>query len=403
MYVIQSFAKAAMTAPQRSRCFLHRAWRRSKLKWQGIAWSLCLGIPAALFAQSPAAPNPTVYPHELEPMWVELEGQTYGARPNDEGPIGGGAGYQRIVTEGDHHVQTRTELIEALAAAQPGETVFVDPESSIDLTVWVRIEKLVIQVPEGVTLASNRGADGSGGALIFSDEFATAPLIQVTGPNARITGLRIRGPDADRRMDLHRTAFGPGGDGHRLYYQFPVSRGIQTRHPELEVDNCELWAWSHSAVNLSSGEGHRIHHNHIHHNQRHGLGYGVSLNQAEVAIEYNLFDWNRHSIAGTGRPPSGYLARHNVVLANANSHLFDMHGGRDRRDGTVTAGSWMEFRNNTFVNSQVRAIVIRGVPEREAVVTHNWFHHPRRGRQAVTSDGRTRVEDNAHGDPPKLE
>ncbi len=85
-----------------------------------------------------------------------------------------------------------------------------------------------------------------------------------------------------------------------------MNSSARSQHAGLEVDNCELWGWSHSAVSLFEGERHRIHHNHIHHNQRHGLGYGVTLNRGEVEIEYNLFDWNRHSIAGA-MPISGNL------------------------------------------------------------------------------------------------
>lgn len=345
---------------------------------------------------------PTPLPEELDQddMWAEVDGETYGARPGDLGPIGGRSGYQRIVTEGDYHVADREALLDALEQAQPGEVVFVEPDAEIDLTVWVYIEDLVLEIPEGVTLASNRGQNAAPGALIYSDSFDTSPLIRAAGDNVRITGLRIRGPDTKRRMDLHRASF-RDGRGREFYYSFPTSSGISSAHDNLEIDNCEVWGFSHSAIRLGAGSGHRVHYNHIHHNQRHGLGYGVSLNQAEVDIEYNLFDWNRHSIAGTGRVPSGYAARHNIVLANANSHLLDMHGGRDRDDGTEIAGSWMEFENNTLVNTEQDAIVIRGVPEDRAVITRNWFHHEAVGDRAVRSDGRTHVRDNVYGIRPE--
>ena len=35
-------------------------------------------------------------PADLGQTWVEIDGQTYGARPDATGPIGGGAGYTRI-------------------------------------------------------------------------------------------------------------------------------------------------------------------------------------------------------------------------------------------------------------------------------------------------------------------
>ena len=86
----------------------------------------------------------------------------------------------------------------------------------------------------------------------------------------------------------------------------------------------------------------------IHHNQYQGLGYGVCLDEAETLIEGNLFDANRHSIAGTGRSGSGYEARHNVEMGRSLGHCFDMHGGRDRQDGTDVAGGWMHIHHNTF-------------------------------------------------------
>lgn len=354
----------------------------------------------SLAQQNDNLPTPLPEDFDQDEMWVEIDGQVYGARPDDLGPIGGRTGYQRVITEGDYHVADRQDLIDALDQAQPGEIVFVEPDAEIDLTVWVHIEDFVLEVPEGVTLASNRGQDGAPGALIYSDTFDTAPLIRATGKNVRITGLRLRGPDPKRRMDLHRASF-RDGRGRDFYYSFPTSRGISAQHDSLEVDNCELWGFSHSAIRLGAGSDHSIHHNHIHHNQRHGLGYGVSLDQAAVDIEYNLFDWNRHSIAGTGSPPSGYAARHNIVLSNANGHLLDMHGGRDRDDGTDIAGTWMEFENNTLVNTQQGAIVIRGEPEEGAIITRNWFHNEATGDDAIRSEGRTQVRSNVYGIPPQ--
>jgi len=125
------------------------------------------------------------------------------------------------------------------------------------------------------------------------------------------------------------------------------------------------------------------------------LGYGVSHDQACSLIERNLFNYNRHSIAGTGRPTGGYEARHNVEIGQSLSHCFDMHGGRDRKDGTEVAGRWMKIHHNTF-RSTHRAITIRGVPEEEAAIHYNWFHH-RSPDQAVRSEGHTSISKNACG------
>jgi hypothetical protein len=118
-------------------------------------------------------------------------------------------------------------------------------------------------------------------------------------------------------------------------------------------------------------------------------------------IEYNLFNWNRHSIAGTGRPGNSYVARHNVELGVSLSHCFDMHGGRDRKDGTNIAGTSIEIYNNTF-RAQQTPVVIRGVPEDKCVVHHNWFPRHSEAKRAVRSSGKTKVFSNVYTDEPRV-
>ncbi|MDH7568469.1 MAG: hypothetical protein QHJ73_02620 [Armatimonadota bacterium] len=340
-------------------------------------------------AQEHAAPS-------AEQTWVDVAGKSYGAKPDARGPIGGGAGYTEVVTAGDHTARNLEQLVAALKAAKPGEVVFIPGETEIDLTAPIYIERLVLELPGGVTLAGDRGQNGSQGAILTSDALDTPVMIRVTGPDARITGLRIRGPNPKRYLDHHRRAFGPGGGGHAYYYKFPTSNGIQCAHPRLQVDNCELSAFAHAAIHLVRGDGHRIHHNFIHHCQYNGLGYGVCHDVASSTIEYNLFDWNRHSIAGTGRPGCGYVARNNVELGTSLSHCFDMHGGRDRRDGTDIAGTTILIEQNTFRAPQT-PIRIRGVPQEKCEVRGNWFVRHATPQQAVAAGARTTVFDNAYG------
>ncbi len=327
--------------------------------------------------------------------WVQIGGKIYGAKPDARGPIGGGPGYEKIVTKGDYQPRTLDELLAALKKAKKGQVVCLAGDVEIDLTVRTYTEKTVIEVPEGVTLAGNRGQDGSLGAIIFSDAFQTRQMIRATGPNVRITGLRLRGPESKRRLGHHRRSFrNRKTRGHKYYYKFPTSNGVYTKHPGLEIDNCELSAWSHAAILLKSGDKHHIHHNYIHHNQYNGLGYGVAHNRAFSLIDYNLFNYNRHSIAGTGRSGSGYEAANNVEIGVSLSHCFDMHGGRDRKDGTSIAGDWMKFHHNTF-RAKNMAIVIRGLPRRKAEVYNNWFCHGS-DKAAVRHRGKTDIYDNAY-------
>lgn len=336
-----------------------------------------------------------------QPTWVEIDNTVYGARPDERGPIGGGNGYANITTKGDYTVKDLNALLDALSKAKAGQTIFIPGETVIDLTARIYIEQFVLDVPEGVTLAGDRGYGGSKGALLTSDALKTPVMIRTNGPDVRITGLRIHGPNPKRYLEHHRRSFGEGGGGHKYYYKFPTSNGITTKYPRLEVDNCEISGFSHAGVHLLTAQGHHIHHNHIHHCQYQGLGYGVCHNTASSLLEYNLFNWNRHSIAGTGRPGNSYVARHNLELGVSLSHCFDMHGGRDRKDGTNIAGTSIEIYNNTFRARQT-PVVIRGVPEEKCEVHHNWFLRHSEAGQAVRSSGKTKVFSNAYNDQPKV-
>ena len=59
----------------------------------------------------------TVGNTENEVTWVEIDGTTYGARADDRGPIGGGAGYTNMVTHGDYSVENLDESMEKVKQA----------------------------------------------------------------------------------------------------------------------------------------------------------------------------------------------------------------------------------------------------------------------------------------------
>jgi hypothetical protein len=334
--------------------------------------------------------------------WVEIKNTIYGAKPDEVGPTGGGKGYSKIVTKGDYTVRNLDELINALSQVKRGQVIFIPSEVEIDLTTRIYIEELVLEIPKGVTLAGDRGNNNSKGAILSSDSLNTPMMIRTNGPNVRITGLRIQGPNSKRHLEHHKRSFGPEGLGRDYYYKFPVSRGIRTEYPNLEIDNCEISAFSGSGILLRKGEGHHIHHNFIHQCQYNGLGYGVSHSAASSLIEHNLFNENRHSIAGTGVSGCSYIARNNVELGISLSHCFDMHGGRDRKDSTDIAGSSIEIYNNTFRAPQ-RAVVIRGIPEDKCDIHHNWFVKHQKAEEAIRGlSEKTRVYNNVYGENPEV-
>lgn len=340
-------------------------------------------------------------PHVEEPSWVELNGKTYGAKPGHLGPIGGGKEYTEIRTGGTYEADSFETLVDALSKARSGETVFIKGETEIDLTADIYIHDFFLEIPAGVTLAGNRGYNGSAGPILTSDALKTPLMIKPLGPGVRITGIRLKGPNPKRYMRHHGRAFGAEKLGSPYYYKFPTSSGIRCEYDDLEVDNCEIYAFGHSGISLRTGTGHRIHHNFIHHCQYHGLGYGISHDKSSSVIEFNLFDSNRHSIAGTGSAESRYIARHNIEMGTASSHCFDMHGGRDRKDGTNIAGGRIEIYNNTFKVPGQRAVVVRGEPVDTCEVFQNWFFHHLQPSDAVRGEARTQTFDNIYGTTEK--
>ena len=270
-------------------------------------WSNCIGAIDEVMMYSEA-----VEFLNDNAVWSE---EGYGADVNPTGnPIGGELGYSEIINQGDadYFVINKAELLSALSSENAEEIINIDDKVKINMTVE---EGLVI--PNNVTLASGRGNGGSEGALLHydtdqSDAQSVFPLFSASD-YVRVTGLRLRGPC--NRTDMTDT-----------------SCGIRSQDVDnVEIDNCELYAWGYTPAYYYRSTGGYVHHNYIHHNQRSGLGYGVSVNQAEVLIEANLMDSCRHHIASTGRPGSFYEARYNIVLesASGNSHCFDMHSAHD--------------------------------------------------------------------------
>ena len=221
------------------------------------------------------------------------------------------------------------------------------------------------------------------------------------GSNTRVTGLRLRGynqRDPKDRDDPTRGIQINGGSG-------------------VSIDNNEIFGWPAEGVEAIDTPADlqttpRITRNFIHNNVQCDLGYGVVLSGNGFArIDRNVFNYNRHDVAGSGQPGQGYLAELNLVLTsgptcggNYNQH-FDMHGTDGGTGGT--AGRLIEIRRNTIRGAQrygfngrlVRpAFELRGTPQNQAMFAENAVahgsalnQHTRLGR-TVSSSGAVRVE-----------
>jgi hypothetical protein len=270
------------------------------------------------------------------------------------------------------------------------------------------------RIKSGVTLRSDRGGTRLG-ALIYTTDFSRKyDLFVVEGSNVRIEGLRIKGPSSSEDESHSVT-------GIRVRAAYPPGRNPTGVSRNVVIRGNELWAWPGAAVSVTGAidyadcfgdlpaaeQAARPWHalskaqaaqitiagNHIHHNLRHNLGYGVVVGGgAYASIQANTFEYNRHAVASSGAPYSGYVARYNYALQQTNfqnvagpigsypTH-FDMHGceGGDGGDG----GEYVEIAYNTIRGNQDialglgvrKAFRIRGVPRDSAWFLENVLVH----------------------------
>lgn len=277
-----------------------------------------------------------------------------------------------------------------------------------------------------------RGARSYGSRLRVSDRrSADSPLFLIRSDNVEISGFRLEGPSPDIGSDrAHNTEIG--------ILVWP----LDTRDPitNIRLTNLEVLHWSGAGISVIDNAdatprgrltnqnpgGVRISHSYFHHNRHSdGFGYGVVVGMGAYAlIERNVFEQNRHAIAGdsgNGRGDwSGYTISENLILPGggvhcsvlstvcSRTHQIDMHGDQDLPLNPFccgTAGETLLIRRNTLLYTgglrQVTAngpalniwdhgaaIKIRGNPADQAVVDGNVFKLPN-SDAAIVQNGST--------------
>lgn len=318
-------------------------------------------------------------------------------------------------------------LIGALTSSNPEQIVELC-DVDIDLTGHVGIaigdNRSLIASP-----ACARGPRSLGPRVFVTDKRnSVSALFEIQGDNVRISGFRLQGPTED---------IGKGDDVlEKAILIYPVG-GANPTSPirNIEISNMEIFHWSGVGIAVNdiiefaergrlfntNPNAVRIRENFMHHN-RHagGNGYGVDVSRGAYAlIERNVFDENRHAIAGgskndNGPDYSGYTVRDNLILAGGGEHCsehwawgatgwtnlwprcwqthqIDMHGDQnawysDANWQCGTAGETMIIERNTILYTAGNAIKIRGNPLDKVVVDHNIFSHGERN-SAITQNG----------------
>lgn len=309
----------------------------------------------------------------------------------------------------------------AQAVQTPGTTLNVASTVNLDLS---GLEAL--PVAAGVTIVGRQDVVPAG-PRIFTTTFPRhmltvgngSPSAPAYSDHVRITGVRLDGGESD---DPFSAVGRPDSDGIEDYGS-----------TDLEIDHNDISHWRGAAINVHDGNNAdtagfvgrinqdnaatvHIHDNTLHHNQHptsdfctgylsgngHSSGYGVEVADGAYAlIERNVFDWNRHDIAGDGKAGSGYFAHDNLLLPNGgihadclghtfHTHAIDMHGVDTCRTSTSNpladhncgpAGEYMDISYNTVLYTAGDGIHLRGTPKANGgqkvgmEVTHNVFAH----------------------------
>jgi hypothetical protein len=275
--------------------------------------------------------------------------------------------------------------------------------------------------------ACARGPSSLGPRIFITDNRSIRkPLFEIRGDNVLFSGFRLEGP----------TSGIGSGDGHKergiTISPFSCDERVSGCPPvpirNIEISNMEIFHWSGAGIyvtdNTEIAERGRlfntnegavsIRNNFFHHNRHYdGYGYGLEIaGGAYALIEKNVFDENRHAIAGGSsdgkKDFSGYTARDNLILFGGGKHCkepvlqpcwrthqIDMHGNKSGSKGSSccgTAGETIIIERNAIHYNAGYAIKIRGNPADKAVADSNVFSNSR--SEAIAQNGELGWGDN---------
>lgn len=319
---------------------------------------------------------------------------------------------ERIPTKEDADVVVESpEEFWIEAGKNEFQTIWVPGDLQIDLrtgTATVR-DKII---------ASDRGQDGSDGALLYTNNRGLDSNAFNGGGgrgvfqymrNVRITGIRFRGPTYDYWGNVDSRWPGymplmPQAERDKWHACGMRIHSPDTSYTTVEIDNCEIYGWPTMAIYASPGSP-WVHHNDLHDDMMTGFGYHLDVVRGNPMVEWNYLSNYRHAIDAFGYHDSGYHARFNVCGPYQSAHAFDIHGlstnlpeSRMNADPESPlyvgqAGGSTIIERNTFFATHVIdgegvnydrgrpswAVSIRGWPwprnDDAVVIRKNWFAH----------------------------
>ena len=309
-----------------------------------------------------------------------------------------GAYQEPAITRDDADVVATSESRFRSHCDDAGKVVWIPGNESIELTQTATVRATIAS--DRSKLSAGSPGSGSSGALLWTRERGKNShawdggngrgLLQLRG-SGRLTGLRYRGPYYSHYSNSEYPGYIPLDSGDASERQRKreqrYARGAKVHSSNVEIDNCEVYGWPVSAIQMGSrGSGAYspdIHHIYGHDCMMVGFGYVVDVMRGHPHIHHSYFNATRHSIDGFGYANGGYKLEDCVFGPSTYSHAVDMHAlAENGYSGNWTAGGRMEIRRNTFLyRKDIRGrnqecVVIRGEPSDRCLVENNRFAHP---------------------------
>ncbi|MFC6905840.1 hypothetical protein [Halalkalicoccus tibetensis] len=315
--------------------------------------------------------------------------------------IAGGNGYESDIglNDADTIVEDQDSLLDALDS--DADVIGIDGDTEIDLSG--EDYELTDQ-----TIVSDRGVDGSSGALLYTtDHGEDSPawdggstgrgVITVDG-DSRISGIRYRGPYHDHYDNEEYPGYIPLDDGdsyaeRQEMRQERYARGMSILSSDVEVDNCEIYGWPMQAIAIGTSSivvSPHLHHLYGHDCMMVGAGYVIDVFNGHPTIEMSYFNATCHSVSGFGHTECGYTLEDCLFGPLTYSHAVDMHSlAENGYEGDLTAGDRVEVRRCTFTfthnidGQNAQAIAFRGYPEDIYLTEDSWFFHDADGDNSI--------------------
>lgn len=308
-----------------------------------------------------------------------LEQPAMGAVAGPGKPIGGGPGYEPVRARGALVAADARQFVEALGrlarqapAERRGAVLFLPGDATIDLSAQSGIE-----VPSGVTIASDRGRNGSPGARLVYDGPADGKTLLVLQEESCVSGVRLRGDSVPFAQWPPRG--GPAKATSTICMNVVGAR--------CEIENCELARFARG-ITIAAPRAW------IHHNRLLDIApYPVCLNveASSTIIEGNDIGWMWHAIAATYSPLNSYRARNNVFREAAPNRFAEGVSGQFAADAHGLGECFVLDRNTFLHEDPSRSVPNRSIciadPTDYAWVTGNWFRDGMEADRAVWDRG----------------